>query len=67
MGQCQNLIPLREYCRNHNWPRLPQWQHWIYTRNAIAMSCIKKIGSRYLIDLEAFQSYVKNATIDERF
>lgn len=66
MQQLKNLISLRIYCKQNEWPRLPQWQHWIYSRKPIAQACIKKVGGRYLIDLEAFQNYVKNATLEER-
>ena len=60
----KSLISLRTYCRENPWPRLPQWQHWITTRKPIAIQCIKKIGGRYMVDLKAFQEYVKNASID---
>lgn len=60
-----NLIPLRDYCKNNKWPRLPQWHHWIYSRNKVALTCIKKIGNRYLIDLQAWEAYQNNATLDE--
>ena len=63
--EIKNLIGLRDYCRQNKWPRLPQWQHWIYTRNPIAIQCVKKIGKRYLIDLEALQKHIKNASLDE--
>ena len=65
MTTCHNLIPLREYCKQHKWPRLPQWHHWIYSRNKVAITCIKKIGKRYLIDLAAWEGYIKNASLDE--
>ena len=60
------LIPLREYCRTHKWPRLPQWHHWIYRKAPIAQACIKKIGGRYLVDLHAFQEYLQKATLEEK-
>lgn len=59
-----NLIPLREYCKQNNWPRLPQWHHWIYSRNEVARNCIKKIGKRYLVDLKAWETYIQNASLD---
>jgi hypothetical protein len=65
MDQLKNLIPLWDYCKQNKWPRLPQWQHWIYSRNDVARACIKKIGKRYLIDLAAWKNYIKNATLDE--
>lgn len=65
MQQLKNLISLREYCRQHAWPRLPQWNHWITAKNPVAKACVKKIGGRYLIDLAAFESFVKNATLEE--
>ena len=61
----ENLIPLRKYCRQNEWPRLAQWHHWIYCKRPVAVQCVKKIGGRYLIDLSAFESYIKSATIDE--
>jgi hypothetical protein len=61
----KNLIPLREYCRQNSWPRLSQWHHWIYTQSPVAQKCIKKIGGRYLVDVFAFESYIKNATLSE--
>ncbi|NGX54937.1 MAG: hypothetical protein KR126chlam2_00558 [Chlamydiae bacterium] len=60
-----NLVPLRSYCREYEWPRLPQWHHWIYSKAPIAQKCVKRIGGRYLIDLEAFQAYVQSATLEE--
>lgn len=65
MQHIKNLISLREYCRQHDWPRLPQWQHWIYARKPIALQCIKKLGSRYFIDLNAFENHIKNASLEE--
>lgn len=65
MDAIKNLIPLREYCSKYNWPRLPQWHHWIYSKNAVAQACIKKISNRYMIDLKAFETYINNATLDE--
>lgn len=65
MDIVKSLIPLREYCRKNPWPRLTQWNHWIYTRAPIAEKCVKKIGGRYLIDINAFQSYLSCATLEE--
>lgn len=65
MQQLKDLISLRDYCRQNKWPRLPQWNHWITSRNPIATQCLKKIGGRYIIDLEAFQNYIKNASLDK--
>lgn len=61
----ERLIPLRQFCRNRAWPRLPQFQNWINRRHRIAVACIKKIGKRYLIDVEAFENYIREASIDE--
>ncbi|MCB1181745.1 MAG: hypothetical protein KDK55_06990 [Chlamydiia bacterium] len=66
MQVLKNLVPLREYCRRNEWPRLPQWHHWIYSKAPIAKKCVKKIGGRYLIDLEAFQKCIENATLEEK-
>ena len=66
MQMLETIIPLREYCRNHKWPRLPQWHHWIYVEAPIAKACVKKIGGRYLIDVSAFQKYVESASLTER-
>jgi len=60
-----NLVELREYCRKNKWPRLPQWQHWIYSRKPVAVECVKKVGGRYLIDLGAFNNYIKKASLEE--
>ena len=65
MEHIKNLVELREYCRQNKWPRLPQWQHWIYAKKPIAVDCIKKVAGRYLIDLEAFQNHIKNASIEK--
>lgn len=62
----QNLIPLRDYCRQNSWPRLAQWNHWIYSRNPIAMKCVKKIGGRYMLDLQALKTYVDQATLQQQ-
>ena len=62
----ETIIPLRDYCRSHKWPRSPQWHHWIYAGSPVAKACVKKIGGRYLIDLRAFQKYVESATLDEK-
>lgn len=65
MQGIQDLVPLREYCRHHSWPRITQWHHWIYSKAPIAQQCVKRIGGRYLVDLEAFRLYVKQATLEE--
>ncbi len=62
----ETIIPLRDYCRSHKWPRLPQWHHWIYAGAPVAKACIKKVGGRYLVDLSAFQKYVESATLVEK-
>ena len=61
----ETIVPLRDYCRSHKWPRLPQWHHWIYAEAPIAKACVKKIGGRYLVDTSAFQKYIQNATLVE--
>lgn len=65
MEMLKHLIPLRTYCRQNDWPRLPQWHHWIYRKHPLAMQCVKKIGGRYMIDLKAFEQYVMLATLDQ--
>lgn len=65
MKNMSHLIPLRKYCRESEWPRLPQWHHWIYTKHQIAKTCVKRIGGRYMIDLAAFENYVSNAKLEE--
>ena len=65
MQVLETIIPLRDYCRRHKWPRLPQWHHWIYGEAPIARACVKKIGGRYLIDLSAFQKYIERASLEE--
>lgn len=65
METIEKLIPLREYCRKNPWPRLPQWHHWIYKKQPVALKCVKRIGGRYMIDLAAFEDYIKRATLDE--
>ena len=65
MEQHKNLKSLRDYCRENEWPRLPQWQYWIYTRKPIARECIKMIGGIYYISLDALQKYLNNASLDE--
>lgn len=60
----QDLVPLREFCRHNKWPRLPQWNHWITTRNTVAKKCVKKIGGRYLVDVQEFQKLLKNASLE---
>lgn len=66
MEVLQNLIPLREYCRQNSWPRLAQWNHWIYTRNPIAIRCLKRIGGRYMLDTQALRAYVEKATLHKQ-
>ena len=65
MNNVKNLMPIREYCRNNQWPRLSQWHHWIYSENPIARACVKKIGGRYMLDLEALARYIENASLNE--
>lgn len=64
MKKFENLVELRAYCREAKWPRLAQWMHWIYSKNPIALICVKKIGGRYLIDLEALENHIKKATLE---
>jgi hypothetical protein len=66
MEALKNLQPLREFCRKNPWPRITQWNHWINSRHSIALKTIKKIGGRYVLDVEAFQEIVRNATLDEK-
>lgn len=60
----ETLVPLREYCRNHHWPRLSQWHHWIYSENKIAKKCIKRIGGRYMVDTNAFEKFVSESSLN---
>ena len=62
----ETIVPLRDYCRSHKWPRLPQWHHWIYAEAPVAKACVKKIGGRYLVDLSAFQKYIEVASLEEK-
>lgn len=62
----KNFISLRDYCRQNPWPRLAQWHHWIYSRNSIALKCVKRIGGRYMLDLHALQTYISCATLEEK-
>ena len=66
MEALKNLQPLREFCRENPWPRITQWNHWIATRHDIALKTVKKIGGRYVLDLEAFQEIVRSATLDDK-
>lgn len=66
MEHIKNLIPLREYCRQHAWPRLPQWNYWITGRKPVALACIKKIGGRYMLDQKAFENFIKETSLDAR-
>lgn len=61
----KTLVPLRDHCRKTNWPRLSQWHHWIYSENPVAKACIKKIGGRYLVDVEALEDYISKASLHE--
>ena len=61
----KNLIPLRDYCRENEWPRIAQWNHWIFAKKPIAIKCIKKVGGRYLLDIEALKNYIKNSSLEE--
>ena len=65
MQTLKNFVPLRQYCRQNDWPRLTQWYHWIYSSADIAEKCVKKIGGRYLVDVVTFHNYVANATLCE--
>jgi hypothetical protein len=65
MQNIKNLISLRDYCRQNKWPRLPQWQGWITSKKPIAVECIKKIGGRYMVDLDKFQKHIENATLED--
>lgn len=65
LDSVKNLVPLREYCRQKEWPRLSQWHHWIYSRHQIAQKCVKMIGGRYMLNLEAFENYIKAAHLEE--
>ncbi len=64
MKELATVIPLRDYCRQNDWPRLPQWNNWIYTRAPIALACIRRVGARYFVDVEALAEFVKNATLE---
>lgn len=59
-----SLISLPDYCREYDWPRKPQWLHWIYHKRAIALQCVKTIGTRYFIDLVAFGKYIDEAKLE---
>lgn len=64
MNELCNMQPLREYCRQKKYPKLSQWNHWIFSRHPIALKCIKKLGGRYLVNLDAWSEVVRNATIN---
>ncbi len=65
MEVLNDLWPIRDFCRKRAWPRLTQCNHWIYTKHPIARRCIVKIGGRYLINVKAFEEYVRSATLEE--
>lgn len=62
LEELRNLIPLRDFCRQNPWPRLPQWNNWIYSDHPIAVKCVKRVGGRYYVALDLFREYIKNAT-----
>lgn len=66
MEALENHQLVRDFCRERLWPKLSQINHWIYTRNPIAVKCIKKIAGRYVIDTSAFNEIVRNATLEEK-
>lgn len=66
MEKIKNLVSLSSYCRSYEWPRKPQWLHWIYSKNPIAQTCVKKIGSRYFISLSALENYIDQANLDDQ-
>lgn len=37
---------------------------WIYSRNPIGMTCVKKIEGRYMLDLYALKTYIEKATLE---
>jgi len=65
MNFLDHLIPLALFCKQHSWPRKPQWHHWVYSKHPIAIKCVRRIGGRIMIDLKAFEEYVNNASLDE--
>jgi hypothetical protein len=62
----ESLVPLREFCRSNKWPRLSQWHHWIYSNHPIARACVKRIGARYLVDVDKFKEYIEKASLTEK-
>lgn len=66
MEALNNLQPLRDFCRKNPWPKLSQFNHWIYSRNPIALKCIKRMRGRFVIDTAAFNKILRNATLDEK-
>ena len=59
-----SLISLPDYCREYDWPRKPQWLHWIYQRKPIAVQCVKTIGARYFIGIAAFEKHIDEAKLE---
>ena len=37
---------------------------WIYTKSDIADRCVKKLGGRYIIDLDAFEEYLSEIGLE---
>lgn len=64
MMKPNRYIPLRKHCKEVSWPTLGQWNWWIYTKNDVASQCIKKLGGRYIIDLDAFEKYLAETGLE---
>lgn len=62
----KTILPLREYCRQRDWPRLPQFNYWINSRHPIALACIRRLGGRYFVDTVALEKFVNDATLWEK-
>lgn len=53
------LIPVPDWCKNHDWPPLGGLRHLIFNEKANGFhKCVRRVGRRVLIDEKAFFDWV---------
>lgn len=64
MDLMKDLVNLRVFCKENDFPRLPQWQHWITSKHPIAQKCIKKIANRYWVNIVELKKYIESSGLE---
>ena len=54
------FLPIKDFLKGRSWPTKSSIRFYIfYNRHNFATRCVKRVGRRVLIDVEAFEKWIE--------